>query len=86
MSNHDHGPDCVHPDELSPLLIQVLQDHPDQVMGWLHNESGCWGILVNQAVAARRAQCQHPLSEYDLQLVQDRLWWLLDNLKQELAD
>ncbi len=86
MHSHDHGPDCVHPDDLSPLLIQVLQDNPEQVMGWLRKESGCWGLLAKQAVASRQEQCRHPLSDAELRLVQDRLWWLLDNLKDQVAE
>ena len=86
MHNHDHSPDCVHPDDLSPLLIQVLQDNREQVMGWLRKESGCWGLLVKKAAVSRQEQRGHPLSDADLKLVQDRLWWLLDSLKRRVAE
>jgi len=54
-------------------------------MGWLRNESGCWAILADAAVASRRAQCGHALADAEVRLVWDRLWWLLDQLKQQSA-
>jgi len=78
-----HSEDCVHPDDLSPAIIGALQDHPKQVMGWLRNESGCWAILADAAVSSRRAQCGHALADAEVRLVWDRLWWLLDQLKQQ---
>jgi len=83
---HTHDPDCSHPDEISPILLEVLRDNPDQVLGWLRYESGCWEVLAEQAVASRRAQCEDAISEPELQLVRDRLWWMLDQLKQQMAD
>ncbi|MFQ6029969.1 MAG: hypothetical protein ACE5Q6_21050 [Dehalococcoidia bacterium] len=81
-----HSQDCVHPDDISPILLEVLRDNPEKVMGWLQNESGCWEILADKAVASRRAQCGHDISKIEQRLVWDRLWWMLDQLKQQIAD
>ena len=69
---------------LDKLLTQVIQSHQEKVIGWMRDEPGCWGYLSGQAVAACRAQVNRPLEDAERRLVWDRLWWLLENIKQRV--
>ena len=69
---------------LDPLLTQVVHSHQEKVIGWMRNEPGCWGYLAGQAVSACRAQVDRPLEDDERRLVWDRLWWLLENIKQRV--
>jgi hypothetical protein len=72
-------------DDLDPILGQVIRDHKAKVVGWLKNEPGCWGFLAGQAVTATRQQAERSLTDTERRLVWDRLWWLLENIKREVA-
>lgn len=69
---------------LDPVLIRVVGEHQEKVVGWMRDEPGCWGFLAGQAVAACRAQIDRPLADIERRVVWDRLWWLLENLKKEV--
>ena len=70
--------------ETVSLTAPIRTSRP--LSGRQSRESGCWEVLANQAVASRQAQCEHAISEPELRLVRDRLWWMLDQLKQQLDD
>lgn len=66
---------------LDPVLVRIVRQHQDRVVGWMRDEPGCWGFLAGQAVAACRARAGRPLSDPERRLVWDRLWWLLESIK-----
>ena len=66
---------------LDPILTGVVQEHRDKVSGWMREESGCWGFLAGQAVAACRKCLDRPLSDAERRLVWSRLWSLLETIK-----
>ncbi len=72
------------PAALDPVLVGVVRDHQDRVVGWMRDEAGCWGFLAGQAVAACRRQAGRTLTDPERRLVWSRLWWLLENLKREV--
>jgi len=69
---------------VDPLLAQVVRNHQEKVIGWMRDEPGCWGYLAGQAVLACRTQVDRPLGDAERRLVWDRLWWLLENIKQRV--
>lgn len=78
------GDGSLNVEVLDQLLTQVVQSHQEKVIGWMRDEPGCWGYLSGQAVAACRAQVDRPLEYAERRLVWDRLWWLLENIKQRV--
>lgn len=78
----DDGP--LNVENLGPVLIQVVREHKEKVVGWMRDEPGCWGYLAGQAVTTCRAQVNRPLADAERRLVWDRLWWLLENIKKEV--
>ena len=72
-------------DHLDPVLARIIGDHQDKVVGWMRDEPGCWGYLAGQAVAGCRKQVGRSLSEQERQMVWSRLWWVLENIKREVA-
>ena len=77
--------DALEVDHLDPVLAGVIRDHSDKVVGWISDEPGCWGFLAGQAVACCRKQTGRSLSEQERQMVWSRLWWILENIKREVA-
>ena len=77
--------DALNVDDLDSVLARVIRDHQDKVVDWMKEEPGCWGFLAGQAVAGCRKQAGRSLSEQERQLVWSRLWWLLENIKREVA-
>ena len=71
--------------DLDPVLSVVVREHREKVVGWLRDEPGCWGFLAGQAVAASRRQAGRALTDSERRLVWSRLWWLLENIKREVA-
>lgn len=79
------GDGSLNVEVLDPLLTQVVRSHQEKVIGWMRDEPGCWGYLAGQAVSACRAQVDRPLEDAERRLVWDRLWWLLENIKQRVS-
>ncbi len=77
--------DALQVDHLDPILAGVIRGHRDKVVGWIRDEPGCWGFLAGQAVAGCRKQAGRSLSQEERQMVWSRLWWLLENIKREVA-
>ncbi len=77
--------DALQVDDLDPVLAGVIRGHRDKVVGWIRDEPGCWGFLAGQAVAGCRKQAGRSLSEGERQMIWSRLWWLLENIKREVA-
>ncbi len=77
--------DALREDDLDPVLTGVILDHRDKVVGWISDEPGCWGFLAGQAVAGCRKQVGRSLSDQERQMVWSRFWWLLENIKREVA-
>ena len=73
-------------DELDPVLKQVIGDHSDKALAWMRTESGAWGYLAGQAVAATRRHLDRQLTDPERRMVWSRLWWWLEQLKFRLAD
>jgi hypothetical protein len=78
------GVDPITVEALDPVLTSVICNNQEKVLGWLRNEPGCWGFLAGKAVAACRQQAGRPLTEPERRLVWSRLWWWLENIKQEV--
>jgi hypothetical protein len=78
------GVDLLTVEDLDPVLTGVIRDNQDKVVGWLRNEPGCWGFLAGKAVAACRQQAGRLLTEPERRLVWSRLWWGLENIKQQV--
>ena len=70
---------------LDPILTSLVREHRGKVVGWMQDEPGCWGFLAGQAVAACRRELGRSLEELERRLVWDRLWWLLETIKQGVA-
>ena len=66
--------DALQVEDLDPVLAGVIRGHRDKVVGWIRDEPGCWGFLAGRS-----------LSEEERQMVWSRLWWLLENIKREVA-
>ncbi len=77
--------DALQVDHLDPVLAGVIRNHRDKVVGWMSDAPGCWGFLAGQAVAGCRKQVGRSLSEQERQMVWSRLWWILENIKREVA-
>ena len=77
--------DALEVDHLDPVLAGVIRDHSDKVVGWISDVPGCWGFLAGQAVAGCRKQTGRSLSKQERQMVWSRLWWILENIKWEVA-
>ena len=71
---------------LDPILTGLVREHREQVVGWMRDEPGCWGFLAGQAVAACRRDLGRSLEDLERRLVWDRLWWLLETIKQEVIE
>ncbi len=70
---------------LDPLLIEVVKEHQDKVVGWMRREPGCWGFLAGKAVVSCRQAMGRPLEDGERRLVWHRLWWLLERIKEGQA-
>ena len=71
------------PESLDPLLMSIIRDNREKVVGWITGQPGCWGFLAGKAVAACRAQKGGPLADQERRLVWHRLWSLLEQIKAQ---
>ena len=68
---------------LVPLLLGIIRDNSEKVVGWMKGQPGCWGFLAGKAVAACRAQKGSPLANQERRLVWRHLWSLLEQIKAQ---
>lgn len=74
----------MEPESLDPLLMGIIRDNREKVVGWMTEQPGCWGFLAGKAVAACRAQKGAPLADQERRLVWHRLWLLLAQVKAQI--
>ncbi len=77
--------DILTSEQLTPILGEVVRGNREKVLGWIRDESGCWGYLAGKAVKATRDRLGRPLGDGERRLVWDRLWWVLENIKREAS-
>lgn len=73
-------------ESLDPLLIGVIRDNQEKVVGWMKGQPGCWGYLAGKAVAACRQQVGRPLADQERRWVWHRLWWRLEQIKEQVSE
>ena len=71
----------MEPETIDPLLMGIIRDNRQKVVGWMAGQPGCWGFLAGKAVAACRARKGSPLADQNRRLVWHRLWSLLEQIK-----
>ena len=69
---------------LDRVLVNVITSDKDKVISWVRDEPGSWGFLAGKAVTAYRAELDRSLTEKERQIVWERLWSFLENLKAQL--
>ncbi len=72
-------------DTLDRLMVEVVRGHPEQVVGWMAGKPGAWGFLAGQGVLACRKSLGRSLTDLERRQVWNRLWWLLERLKERMA-
>lgn len=70
--------------DLDSLLLSVIKENPDKVVGWIREEAGCWGFLAGKAVRTCREHKGEALTDPERRLVWHRLWQLLTELKEQI--
>jgi hypothetical protein len=70
-------------ENLDQVLVGVIRDNQEKVVGWMHEQPGCWGFLAGKAVAACRQQAGRPLAEHERRWVWHRLWQRLEQVKRQ---
>ena len=68
---------------LDPVLAGVIRDNRQEVVGWMRGEPGCWGFLAGKAVAVCRRRAGRPSSDGERRLVWSRLWWWLEQVREQ---
>ena len=71
---------------LDALLLGVIRDNREKVLGWMNDEPGSWGFLAGQAVLACREQKGEALTDPERRLVWHRMWQLLADLKERATE
>ena len=71
-------------ESLDRVLVNVITSDKDKVISWVRGEPGSWGFLAGKAVTAYRAELDRSLTEKERQIVWERLWSFLENLKAQL--
>ena len=72
-------------DEIDLLLVDVVKDNQDKVIGWIKSEPGSWGFLAGQAVITVRGHAGRDLADNERRLVWSRMWWLLEVVKARIG-
>ena len=83
MPESQHTVNPIDPENLGPLLLNLVQENSEKVAGWIKGEPGCWGFLAGKAVAACRSSAGRSLSGGERRLVWNRLWGLLEQIKAQ---
>ena len=68
-------------ESLDLLLVGVMRDNRERVVGWLRDEPGSWGFLAGKAVMACREHSGRPLSDPERRLVWHRMWQILSQVR-----
>ena len=63
-------------DEIDLLLVDVVKDNQDKVIGWIKGEPGSWGFLGHAG---------RDLADNERRLVWSRMWWLLEVVKARIG-
>jgi hypothetical protein len=71
-------------ESLDRVLVNVITSDKDKVISWVRGEPGSWGFLAGKAVTAYRTELDRSLTEKERQIVWERLWSFLENLKAQL--
>ena len=71
-------------ESLDRVLVNVITSDKDKVISWVRGEPGSWGFLAGKAVTAYRTELDRGLTEKERQIVWERLWSFLENLKAQL--
>ena len=71
-------------ESLDRVLVNVITSDKDKVISWVRDEPGSWGFLAGKAVTAYRTELDRSLTEKERQIVWERLWSFLENLKAQL--
>ena len=71
-------------ESLDRVLVNVITSDKDKVISWVRGEPGSWGFLAGKAVTAYRTELDRSLTEKERQIVWERLWSFLGNLKAQL--
>ena len=71
-------------ESLDRVLVNVITSDKDKVISWVRGEPGSWGFLAGKAVTAYRIELDRSLTEKERQIVWERLWSFLENLKAQL--
>lgn len=66
-------------DEIARATILA---NPERVRAWIENQPGAWGFLAGQAVLTCRRSLGRSLTERERRLVWQRLWLLLESLRE----
>ena len=83
MPESQHTVNPIDPDNLGPLLLNVVQENSEKVAGWINGEPGCWGFLAGKAVTACRSSAGRSLSDGERRIVWNWLWTLLEQIKAQ---
>lgn len=75
-----------HEENLDSLLVTVIRENREKVVGWIRDEPGSWGFLAGKAVRACREQKGEPLTDLERRMVWHRMWQLLTQLKEQTVD
>ena len=71
-------------ESLDRVLVNVITSDKDKVISWVRGEPGSWGFLAGKAVTVYRTELDRSLTEKERQIVWERLWSFLENLKAQL--
>ena len=75
------GGDGLGPDNIDPILADVIRENQEKVVGWMQGQPGCWGFLAGRAVTASRQHIGRSLEDQERRMVWHRLWWWLEQKK-----
>ena len=78
------GEYAVDLESLDRVLVNLIASDKDKVISWVREEPGRWGFLAGKAVTAYRTELDRSLTEKERQIVWERLWSFLENLKAQL--
>ncbi|MBO55149.1 MAG: hypothetical protein CL886_05745 [Dehalococcoidia bacterium] len=67
--------------DLNEILINVLRENQQMVVGLFRNEPGSWGFLAGQGVIACKDHLGRGLTDSERRIVWGRLWWWINQLK-----
>ena len=70
--------------DLNEILINVLSQNRQSVVGLFRNEPGSWGHLAGQGVVAFRDHLGRGLTDSESRIVCDRWCWWINDLKMGL--